>query len=52
MVIRGFLVISIVIDSDRGHSYERLKIKNYDENWTHDMKLNVCACDEFLSSKK
>ena len=33
MVIRGFWVISIVIDSNRGHSYERLKKKSiYDEN--------------------
>ena len=25
VVIRGFWIISIVIDSDRAHSYERLK---------------------------
>ena len=43
MVIRGFWVISIVIDSDRGHSYERLK--NIHLQW----KLNAwhefeCLC--------
>ena len=53
MVIRGFWVISIVIDSDRGHSYKHFKKKSiYDENWKHDMNLNVCICDEFLSSQK
>ena len=53
MVIRGFGVISIVIDSNRGHSYERLKKKSiYDENLTCDMNLNVCVCVKFLSSQK
>ena len=46
-----FLVISIVIDSERGHCYEHLK-KNYDENWARDMYLNVCVCDESLSCHK
>ena len=52
-VIRGFGVISIVIDSDRGHSYERFEKKSiYNENWMCDMNLNVCVCNEFLSSQK
>ena len=51
-VIQGFGVISIVIDSDREHSYERLKKIIYDENSTRDINLNVCVCDEFLSSQK
>ena len=47
------MVISIVIDSDRGHSYEYFKkTENYDENWVSDMYLNVCVCDKFLSSQK
>ena len=41
------LIISIVIDSDRGHCYEYLKKKNYDENLAGDMYLNVCVCDKF-----
>ena len=46
-------VISIVIDSDRGHSYERLKKKSIcDENWNCDMNLNVSVCDEFFNSQK
>ena len=45
------MVISIVIDSDRGHGYEHFKKKSiYDENWPHDMYLNVCVCDEFLKT--
>ena len=46
------MVISIVIDSDRGQCYEHLKKSIYDENWVGDMYLNVCVCDEFLSSQK
>ena len=43
-VIRGFWVISIVIDSDRGHSYEHLKKKSiYDENWTRE-----CLCMRWI----
>ena len=51
-VIRGFWVISIVIDSDRGHSYEPFKKKsNYDENWARDMYLNICVCNEFWAAR-
>ena len=32
MVIRGFWVISIVIDSDRGHSSERFKKNQFTMN--------------------
>ena len=42
------MVISIVIDSDRGNCYEHLKkTSNYNENWACDMYLNVCVCDEY-----
>ena len=45
MVISSILVISIVIDSDRGHCYEQLKKIIYVENCARDMYLNVCVCD-------
>ena len=49
----SFLIISIVIDSDRGHyCYEHLKKSIFDENWACDMYLNICVCDEFSSSQK
>ena len=52
MIINIFFVISIVIDSDRGHCYKHLKRKkNYHENWARDIYLNVCVCDEFLSPR-
>ena len=44
------MVISIVIDSDRGHRYEHIK-KKYSENWTLDMNLNVCACYAFWAPR-
>ena len=44
------MVISIVIDSDKGHCYKHLK-KNYTENWARDMYLNVCVCDEFWAAR-
>ena len=37
------MVISTVIDSDRGHCYEHLKKSIYDESWACDMYLNVCV---------
>ena len=47
------LVISIVIDCDRGHCDEHLKKKsNSDEKWAHDIYLNVCACDEFWAARR
>ena len=47
------LVISIVIDCDRGHCYEHLKKKsNSDENWAGDIYLNVCVCDEFWAARR
>ena len=54
MVISSILVISIVIDSDREYCYEHFKEKKsiYAENRVRDMYLNVCVCDEFLSSQK
>ena len=53
LVISSILVISIVIDSDRGHCYEHLKKKKsiYDENWTHVMYLNVYVCDDFWAPR-
>ena len=47
------MVISIVIDSERGHCYEHLKKKTSysDENWARDIYLNVCVCDEFWAAK-
>ena len=47
VVISNILVISIVMNSDRRHCYEYLKKSIYDENWTRDMYLNVCVCDDF-----
>ena len=44
------MVISIVINSDGGHCYKHLK-KNYDENWTSDMYLNVCVYNDFWEMK-
>ena len=38
--------------SNTGHCYEHLKNIYYNENWASDMDLNVCVCDEFLSSQK
>ena len=51
VLISSILVISIVIDSDRGHCYEHLKKSIYDQNWTRDMYLNVCVCDDFLAPR-
>ena len=47
-----FFVISIVIDSDRGHCYEHLKKINLRRKLARDMYLNVCVYDEFLSCQK
>ena len=46
-------MISIVIDSDRGHCYEHFKKikKNYEENWVRDMYFNVCVCDKFWAAR-
>ena len=43
------MVISIVIDSDRGHCYEHFKKKSiYDENWTNAyIYLNVYVYNDF-----
>ena len=55
---KHFLVISIVIDSDRGHCYEHLKKNQFTMkiepcSKRHvDMYLNVCVCDEFLKCQK
>ena len=38
------LVISIVIDYDRGHCYEHLKRTIYDENWACGMHVFECLC--------
>ena len=47
------MVISIVIDCDRGHCYGHLKkIYNSDENWARDIYLNVCVCDEFWAARR
>ena len=45
------MALSIVIDSDRGHCYEHFKKKKSDENWAHDMYLNVCSCGEFWAAR-
>ena len=46
------MVISIVIDSDRGHCYEHFKKKIiYDENLTRDIYLNVYVYDKFWAAR-
>ena len=40
-----------VIGCDRGHCYEHLKKKNYDENWARDIYLYVCVCNEFWAAR-
>ena len=47
------MVISIVIDSDRGHCYEHFKkyIYIYDENWMRDIYLNVYVYDKFWAAR-
>ena len=49
------MVISIVIDSDRGHCYDPFKIYIYiyiyDENWTRDIYLNVYVYKEFWAAR-
>ena len=51
-VVISSILISIVIDSSRGHCYEHFKKKSvYDENWTRDMYLNVCVYDDFWAPR-
>ena len=50
--ISSLLVISIVIDCDRGNCYENLKKKtNYDGNWARDLYFNVCVYHEFWAAR-
>ena len=47
------MVVSIVIDFDRGHCYEHFQKKKsiYDEKWTRDIYLNVYVYDKFWAAR-